>query len=177
MKKLPDDAFAFYLALGQGRSYQAVATHFDVDKKTVTNRAVRENWQDRLLEHEKAERERMEKKAAESIEAMNDRQLKLVSFIQAKAVEALKVLSLDSAMDAVRALQIAIEKERLIRGEPTERTAIDIERKIRSEHDRWMVPAIEAHVSDTEPEEPPMDDEEERDDVQPASTQHELATQ
>jgi hypothetical protein len=145
MKKLPDDSFAFYLALGRGRSYQAVADHFDVDKKTVTNRAVRENWQDKLLEHEDAERKRMEKKAAESIEAMNDRQLKLVSFIQAKAVEALKTLSLDSAMDAVRALQIAIEKERLIRGEPTERSAIDIEKKIRTEHERWIVPELREH--------------------------------
>jgi hypothetical protein len=43
-------------------------------------------------------------------------------------------------MDAVRALQIAIDKERLIRGEPTERSAIDIERKIRSEHERWILP-------------------------------------
>jgi len=150
MRRLPQDAFAFYLALGRVRSYQAVADHFGVDKKTVTNRAVREDWQEKLLEHEKAERDRMEKKAAESIEAMNDRQLKLVSFIQAKAVEALKTLSLDSAMDAVRALQIAIEKERLIRGEPTERSAIDIERKIRSEHERWMVPALGTPANDTD---------------------------
>lgn len=155
MKKLPDDAYAHYLAMGPGRSYQAVADHYGVDKKTVTNRAVKEGWMERLGEHEKAERERIERKAAESVEAMNDRQLKVIAFIQTKAIETLRSMPLDSAMDAVRALQIAIEKERLIRGEPTERTAVDIEKKIREEHERWLAPedSDAEQIDDVEPAE------------------------
>ena len=151
MKKLPDDSFAFYLALGLNRSYQAVADHYGVDKKTVTNRAVKESWKEKLADHEREQRKAQEKKAAESLEAMNDRHLKVLSFVQAKSIEALKTMPIESAIDAVRALAIAIEKERLIRGEPTERSAIDIEKKIREEHDRWLVPV--------EPEPPPTDPE------------------
>ena len=149
MKKLPDDAYAYYLALGPRRSHQAVADHFDVDKKTVTNRAVKESWRQRIDDHERAERERLERKAAESVEAMNDRHLKVISYIQAKGVEALKSMPLDSAIDAVRAITIAIDKERVIRGEPAQRSTIDIERRIREEHERWEAPAEPA-----KPEEP-----------------------
>jgi len=141
VKKLPDDAYAYYLALGPRRSHQAVAGHFDVDKKTVTNRAVKENWRQRIDDHERAERERLERKAAESVEAMNDRHLKVISYIQAKGLEALKSMPLDSAIDAVRAITIAIDKERVIRGEPAQRSTIDIERRIREEHERWEAPA------------------------------------
>jgi len=153
VKKLPDDAYAYYLALGPRRSHQAVADHFDVDKKTVTNRAVKEGWRQRIDDHERAERERLERKAAESVEAMNDRHLKVISYIQAKGVEALKSMPLDSAIDAVRAITIAIDKERVIRGEPAQRSTIDIERRIREEHERWEAPAEPAKSEEpTKPE-------------------------
>jgi len=151
VKKLPDDAYAYYLALGPRRSHQAVADHFDVDKKTVTNRAVKEGWRQRIDDHERAERERLERKAAESVEAMNDRHLKVISYIQAKGVEALKSMPLDSAIDAVRAITIAIDKERVIRGEPAQRSTIDIERRIREEHERWEAPAEPAKPEASEP--------------------------
>lgn len=147
MKKLPDDAYAFYLGLGLGRSHQAVADHYGVDKKTVTNRAVKEGWKERLANYEREQRAIQEKKATESLEVMNDRHLKVIGYIQAKGIEALKAMPIESAIDAVRAITLAIEKERLIRGEPTERTAMDIEKKIREEHERWLVPV--------DPEPPP----------------------
>jgi hypothetical protein len=150
MKKLPDDAYAYYLALGPRRSHQAVADHFGVDKKTVTNRAVKENWRQKIEDHERAERERLERKAAESVEAMNDRHLRVISYIQAKGLETLKSMPLDSAIDAVRAITIAIDKERVIRGEPAQRTTIDIERKIRDEHERWEAPEEHAKPEETE---------------------------
>jgi hypothetical protein len=155
VKKLPDDAYAIYLGLGPRRSHQAVADHFDVDKKTVTNRAVKESWRQRIDDHERAERERLERKAAESVEAMNDRHLKVISYIQAKGLEALKSMPLDSAIDAVRAITIAIDKERVIRGEPAQRSTIDIERRIREEHERWEAPAEPAKPEQpAKPEEP-----------------------
>ncbi len=48
MSKLPDNAFEVYLLLGEGRSYQALADHFDVSKRTVASRAKDEGWQERL---------------------------------------------------------------------------------------------------------------------------------
>jgi hypothetical protein len=158
MKKLPDDAFAFYLSQGLGRSHQAVADHYGVDKKTVTNRAVKEGWKQKIEDHEREQRLVQEKKAAESLEAMNDRHLKVIGYIQARGIEALKAMPIESAIDAVRAISLAIEKERLIRGEPTERTAMDIEKKIREEHERWLVPVEPEPIPAPGPEAVPATD-------------------
>jgi len=38
----------------------------------------------------------------------------------------------------VRALDIAIKQERLVVGEPTDRTAVSVEEAIRREYARWM---------------------------------------
>ena len=35
-RKIPDDAFEFYVGLGPNRSYEAVAEHYDVNKRSVT---------------------------------------------------------------------------------------------------------------------------------------------
>lgn len=140
-RRLPPDAFAYYVALGDGRSYEAVAQHFGVAKSTVVTRAQREDWQLRLEEMERTLRQKAAEKARESIEDLNNRHTKILKAVQAKALEALKAMPLTSAMDAVRALDICIKQERLIAGEPTERTASEIEAKILAEHERWLVDA------------------------------------
>jgi hypothetical protein len=48
-------------------------------------------------------------------------------------------MPLASAMEAVRALDMTIGKERLVRGEATERGEVNVEDVIRREYDRWMV--------------------------------------
>ena len=45
-RKIPQDAFFFYVGLGPGRSYQQVADHYGVTKRAVVNLAVKERWQD-----------------------------------------------------------------------------------------------------------------------------------
>ena len=70
---------------------------------------------------------------------LNGRHLKMVRTIQAKGLEALRGMSLDRAVDAIRAIDLAIRTERLILGEPTERHATDIEAIIKREHERWLV--------------------------------------
>jgi len=151
MKKLPDDAFAFYLALGAGRSHQAVADHYVVDKKTVTNRAVKENWKDRIAEHERKLREESEKKAHESVGAMDDRHLKVAGYIQARAIETIKSMPLDSAMDAVKAYKLAAEMERMIRGRPNEESMAEREKKIFADHERWLVAVESEPAPEVEP--------------------------
>ena len=61
--------------------------------------------------------------------------------IQGKALQALRKLPLSSAMEAVRALDLSIRQERLIRGEPSDRTAVTVEDVVRREYERWMAPA------------------------------------
>jgi len=138
MGRLPDDAFAQYMAMGPERSYEALATRLKVTKRTITRLATKERWQDRLSQIETQARVRLDDKLAESIEAVNARHIKTLRVVQAKALQALQSYSLDSAMDAVRALDIAIRQERVILGEPNERTAISVEEVIKREYDRWM---------------------------------------
>ena len=136
--KLPHDAFQRYFSLGPTRSYQAVADAFGVSKKSVTNRATAERWQDRLAILEEQARQNTEQKALETLDAMNDRHLKSLRVIQGKSLETLKNLPLNSAMDAVRALDLSIRQERTIRGEPGDRTAVSVEEIVRREYSRWL---------------------------------------
>ncbi len=141
IKKLPPEAFSYYAGLGIGRSYRAVAKHFGVSKQSVTKLAVRENWQKRLEAIEHKVKKGADQRTAESLEVMNDRHLRTLQAIQRKALEALKAMPLATAMEAVRALDMSIAKERLVRGEPSDRTEIAVEDVIRKEYDRWMVTA------------------------------------
>jgi len=136
--KIPTDAFDFYFSLGLGRSYQAVAAKYGVTKRAVTKHATKENWKRRLEELEKRARESSDAKAVETLDQMADRHLKMLKIIQGKGLAALKMHPVANAMDAVRAIDIAIKQERLVRGEPSERTAVSVEETIKDEYQRWM---------------------------------------
>ena len=138
--RIPSDAFEYYVSLGPERSYQKVADHFGVSKRAVTKLAGREQWQHKVVELERKSRERVEKKVLESLEAMSLRHLKSLKVIQGKALEALRSMPLATAMEAVRALDMAIRQERIVRGEPSERTAVSVEEAVRREYERWMLP-------------------------------------
>jgi transposase len=142
--KLPSDAFEVYMGLGPDRSYQAVADHFGVSKRAVTNRATKERWQQRAAEIEAKARQGAEQRLVETLEDMNTRHLKSLRVVQARALEALRAMPLQSAMEAVRALDVSIRQERLIRGEPSERTALQVEEVIKRQYERWMVEAGDA---------------------------------
>ncbi len=136
--KLPSDAFEYYFSLGVTRSYRLVAKRYEVSKTTVAKRAKKEGWQARIEALMAKAREVQDEKALESIEAMNEQHLKILRVVQGKALEALKAMPLSSAMEAVRALEMTIKQERLVRGEPSERTALTVEETIRRELDRWV---------------------------------------
>ncbi len=137
-RKIPQDAFGYYWSLGPERSYQAVADHFDVSKRAVTKVAARENWSQRIVEIEKKAHERTDEKLAESLEQMNERHIKVCKLIQRKALETLKTMPLSTAVEAVRSLESSIKTERLVRGEPTDRSALSVEDIIKKEYERWM---------------------------------------
>ncbi|MCA9319151.1 MAG: hypothetical protein KDB53_00380 [Planctomycetes bacterium] len=141
MTKLPSAAFEYYFELGCGRSYQQVADHFGVCKKTVTTRAGKEGWQGRIEAREHEARAVVEKRAVETLADVTERHLKFVRAVQRKAVEGLQKFGLESAMECVRALDIAVKQERLILGEPTERTETDMVAIIKREGERWLTPA------------------------------------
>ena len=151
-RKLPSDAFSYYHSLGPDRSYEAVAEKYGVSKRTVTRLAKQETWQARVEEIERKAREAADRKAAETIEQTNQRHLRSVKVIQAKALEALRSKSLQHPMDAVRALQLAIKLERLILLEIGERpgaqtieiTMPDWRRHYQERLDRGELPSAKA---------------------------------
>jgi hypothetical protein len=63
-------------------------------------------------------------------------------------------------MDAVRALDLAIRHERLIRGEPSERTAVTTESVLKGQFERWMTEESETPEAES-PESEPVATEEE----------------
>ncbi len=138
--RLHPDSFEFYIGLGPDRSYQAVADHYGVTKRAVTKRAAKERWQQRVAELEAKARRGAERKVLETLEEMNTRHIKSLRVIQGKAFEALRSMPLATAMEAVRALEMAIRQERVIRGQPSDRTAVSVEEMIRREYERWMRP-------------------------------------
>lgn len=137
-KRIPPDAFEIYMSLGPGRSYKAVADRVGVTKRAVTSRAAKERWHERAEQIEAKARQGAEQRMIETLEEMNSRHVKSLRLIQARAIEALRSMTLESAMDAVRALEISIRMERLSRGEPSERAAVQVEEVIRREYSRWM---------------------------------------
>ena len=140
-RKIPPDAFTYYFSLGPDRSYERVATRYGVTKRAVTRFAHRDRWQERLLEAERKAREDADQKAAKAIEAMNERHLKAARFLQTKALTELQQKPLSEAISAVKAFEVGIRTERLVLGEPSERTEMDVAQIIKREYERWMAPA------------------------------------
>jgi hypothetical protein len=137
-RKIPPDAFDYYVSLGVERSYQQVAKRYGVSKAAVVNLAKRESWQQRIAQMEAKVREQSEKKAMESMAAVRERHLAASRIVLGKGLEALRNMSLESAMEAVKAIDLAMKQERLILGEPSERTALSVE-DIRQRYERWTL--------------------------------------
>ena len=140
-RKLPADAFELYFGLGPGRSYRSVADHYGVSKSTVASLAGREDWPRLVESREHKAKVQAEAYAVETLEQMCTRHIKVLKLVQRKALEALKTMPITSAMDAIRALEMSVKQERLVRGEPTDRTAVGVEEVIKKEYERWLVTA------------------------------------
>ncbi len=137
-RRIPEDAFSFYYSLGPNRSLQAVADEHGVTKQAVGKIAKREGWAERVRGIDADAKQKVDKQLAETVEGMNSRHLKMLKIVQAKGLEALKTKPLSSAMEAVRAIEMSVRQERVIRGEPGDRSAVSVEDVIRREYERWM---------------------------------------
>ena len=127
MKRLPPDAYSYYVELGAERSYEAVAKQFGVSKVTVVNHAAKERWQERLREAEEKAREEANKRAVDTLQAVKDRQLQEARILERRALEALKTLPPEKASKAAAMLNIAWKHELFLLGEPSERTELTVE--------------------------------------------------
>lgn len=139
MAKLTTDAFALYVALGPERSYDAVAKHYAVSKRTVVRVAEREQWQARLDAIERKAREATDAKLSDELHEMSLRHRKLLLAMASRAATAIQAFPLESGMQGVKAAELVIKLERLIAGEPTESRAVSVEQVTRDEIGRFLI--------------------------------------
>lgn len=138
-RKIPPDAFEFYVALGPERTHQRVADKYGVSRRSVVRHAGKERWKERLEEVERRAQAESEERVFELVREMNERHIKIAKTLQGKALEALRTLPIDKASDVIRALDLGVRQERLIQGEPSERSEMSVEETTKREMRRWLV--------------------------------------
>lgn len=131
---VPPDAFARYVALGPGRSYELVGKEVGCTGRAIAMAAEREGWQQRLAEIEADQRVRLQDVLTETLADMNLRHVQTAREVQVRAMEALKQMPIASPTDAAKILLKAIEVERLVRGEPTDRVTVSAQDFLRELH-------------------------------------------
>jgi len=152
--KLPADAFGYYVALGPARSYQAVADHFGVAKRTVVREAARDGWPARLQTIELKARESTDKKLADDLSEMETRHRRMLRAMASRAAKGLSELPITNGMQAIKAAEIVIKLERLLAGEPGENEGASVEQIIKREFALLM-------TTDDEDKSPPADESDE----------------
>ena len=138
MKRITDDAFERYIALGPQRSYRELAKLIGCSKRAIAKIAVREDWAGRLARIEEASRARFDERAVETLNETRERHLRSLKAVQGRALEALKKFPLNTAAEAVSALEKSIKLERLILGEPSERGELAVAEITRRELDTLL---------------------------------------
>ena len=102
-RKIPPDAFDYYVSLSSERSYRAVADRYQVSKRAVTMHAGKEKWPVRLEKIEAEAREQSDKRLVETLEESRSRHLKMVRVMASRALSAIKEYPLTSGMEGSRA--------------------------------------------------------------------------
>jgi len=140
-QRIPEGAFEFYMGLGPTRSYAAVAEKYGVTKRAVVKHAAREKWSERLETVQREARDELDKRLAGALAEMNERHMKMLRAMASRAVAGMKEHPLGTGMEAIRAAELVIKLERLVAGEASERTSLNVEEVTRQEMQRWLVPA------------------------------------
>jgi cell division protein FtsL len=137
--KIGEDAFSYWVWLGQERTYAQVAERYKCTKRAVQKVADKERWVERLAEIEKDAAEKLDKKLGDDLVEMRSQQLKVLQAVLSCGVKALAAHSLDTGYQGVCAIEKAIKLQRLILGETTENTAHTVEQVTRQEIERLIV--------------------------------------
>jgi hypothetical protein len=146
-RKIPADAFTYYVSLGPTRSYETVAAKYGASRRGIAEHAKRERWQERVADIEVRARAQAEAKALESLDVMNQRHLQEARFLQSRGLEGLKSGRLELYAANGRLVELGVKLERLIRGQATERTE-SLEQVVRGEYARWFSGASGAAALD-----------------------------
>lgn len=127
MKPLDEEkAFAEYVAMGDNRSYRAVAKKFGVQKRRIVNVARSKEWLARLTKIEADARVIADKKLTESRAEVHERHLRMIRAMASRGLKGLQANEFDNARDSARAVEAAIKLERTVLGEPAEHLSVTV---------------------------------------------------
>ncbi|MCC6808692.1 MAG: hypothetical protein IT381_14805 [Deltaproteobacteria bacterium] len=106
-RKIPEEAFAYYAALGRRRSFQAIAERYGVTRQAVSKRAYRECWDIQVARLDEAAQAITKEDLLRLRCDTYERHTKMWTAVQGKALEALRDKPFRHGLDAVRALETA----------------------------------------------------------------------
>jgi hypothetical protein len=135
----PEQAFAHWIAQGEKRSQYLTAKSFGVSRRCIGKIAYKNAWYARLADIDRVAREKSDRRLAETLADTRQRHLKMLRVVAAKGLQILQERNLSSAMDGVRAIEMAIKLERMILGEPGDDNTITIESVTRRELESLLV--------------------------------------
>jgi hypothetical protein len=138
VRKIPDDAFALYVAMGHERSHQALADKLGVTKRAITERASEERWAERLEAIEAEVQARIEEKLKDELEESQLRYRKLLRGIESRAAQVIAEKPLRTCLEGVRALELAMKMQMLLAGQPSQRTELVVAATTKAEIDRLL---------------------------------------
>jgi hypothetical protein len=135
--RLSDDAFDHYVALGPGRSYDAVARHYGVSKRAVAKKAAAEGWQERLAGLSKEARDladaalvqAMQEVQAREAERMRRAREAIAEVMTPARIKAVLATMLKAVLDggSVRAAALLLDRTLgRARSEPIPAIALDL---------------------------------------------------
>jgi hypothetical protein len=134
-----------------------VADHFGVSKRCVTRTAVQDDWSGRIGRIERNAQEQADKALEETLRDIRIRHQKALRVVYGRALEGLRDHRFASAMEATRALELAIKYERVTHG-VAEGESWDIQERARALREQIQLAMA------TVPGPPGTDEDEERED-------------
>jgi len=118
--KIGADAFSYYVALGDGRSYEKVARHYGVTKRGIVKAASREDWKFRLGKIEREVVEKTDQYLVAMLAKARTRHMVLLRAAGDRIARALTELPIDTPARALRAAEAVLLLERALVGGPDE---------------------------------------------------------
>jgi len=154
-----EDTFAYWVSLGDWRSFAKVAEHFGVARRAIQKCSLRNGWAKRLAAIQDASKKRADEMLVESIAEVRARHLRMLKVVATRGLQALQSKELETAHEGVKAVTEAIKLERVIHGETTANVAVSVQEVTRREMETYLRRDDEADLlDDGDAEEDPDDD-------------------
>lgn len=138
-RKIDDEeAFKFWVSLGDTRSLAKVAKEFHIRRRGIQKCSIRNQWSKRLAAIDAAARKRADELLIETRAEIQARHLRMLKAVATRGIQALQKQELETAMEGVKAIEAAIKLERVIHGEATANVTVSVAEQTRREVELFL---------------------------------------